>query len=55
LEILESIILASNDLPNENPTKIEIVQKQNHTVNPIKKDPPEPQRIQRPPTPDAGK
>jgi hypothetical protein len=48
-------ILASNDLPDENPRKIELIHNQNQTIKPIKQDPIEPQRIPRPDTPDSGK
>jgi hypothetical protein len=48
-------ILASNDLPDENPRKIELIHNQNQTIKPIKQDPIEPQRIARPDTPDSGK
>jgi len=48
-------LLAANDLSDESPRKIEVIHNPNQTVKPIKKDPVEPPRIQKQPTPDPGK
>ncbi|CAF1133187.1 unnamed protein product, partial [Adineta steineri] len=45
----------STDQPHENSHKVELVHNQNHTIKPLKPDQIEPQRIQRPAAPDAGK
>jgi hypothetical protein len=48
-------ISASNDLPDENSHQVELIHNLNHTGKPVKHDPPEPQKIIRPATPDSGK
>jgi hypothetical protein len=48
------VFLVPDEMPTEDPPRVEVIQKSNLTEKPTKEEPIAPQRISRPVVPDAG-